>query len=43
MIFSTAVLIGDIMNEETNVVNITQKLVKSPNCLDDYQIAICKT
>ena len=29
-IFSTAVLIGDTVNEETNIVN-EQKLVKNPN------------
>ena len=29
-VFSTAVLIGDTVNEETNIVN-EQKLVKNPN------------
>jgi hypothetical protein len=31
MAFSTVVLIGDTINEETNIVNKTEKLVKNPN------------
>ena len=40
-VFSTVVLIGDIVNKETNIVN-KQKLVENPNWKEADQLAIYK-
>ena len=40
-VFSTAVLIGDTVNEETKIIN-QQKLVKNPNWKEADQLAIYK-
>ena len=40
-VFSTAVLIGDTANKETNIIN-QQKLVKNPNWQEADQLTIYK-
>ena len=41
-VFSTAVLIEDTVNSETNIIFMKQKLVKNPNWQEADQLAIYK-